>query len=425
MPKYLKELISVFSILIIVGVENAYREPLYKYSIKVTLKMQKWESQGWTNFYLFISFFGYEIGLGIVFILAYVFSQRRTFIKLLLAFFVSQSIIAFFKAFYHSPRPYFTEPEIHALDCATGYGNPSGHAVIVPSIYGTFWLLMFFDITKDDDPLNANFLDCCSKVVQLIIIWSLFILLVLLIIFTFIARIYLGAHSLNQVVYGLTIGLWAMYTFGVVTPPYIDRHMTLIVEYKRQFVITKGNSSLFFIFIVLQALNIALYLKFQNSQRFYPKSWKAQIHAKCSNVNENVIPLQESFKATVLTSLYVFLYLSQLLSAILFPNVFRCWHYNVGFIRWIGRLLVTIIILAPFFVPYEIVKNGEFIMQIMVGIVMVSLLVGFFGIVLVDWICLALGFVNILPILANNNIKNPAIPPEKHPAKTVPKIVIY
>ena len=47
------------------------------------------------------------------------------------------------KIFYHNPRPYFTNDDIIAYDCAGDFGNPSGH-----SMESAFFLLAALDINK-------------------------------------------------------------------------------------------------------------------------------------------------------------------------------------------------------------------------------------------------------------------------------------
>jgi len=85
------------------------------------------------------------------------------------------------------PRPFWTNSKIKNIGfyCPLEYGNPSGHSWF-STILGFGFILDFYGVGKNYTNLLAA---------------------MLLIILVPISRIYLGAHSLNQVFYGLFMGL--------------------------------------------------------------------------------------------------------------------------------------------------------------------------------------------------------------------------
>jgi len=94
-----------------------------------------------------------------------------------------------FKLIYKNPRPYFHENWVKVYDCETGFGNPSGHSIVAVSFYLTIAKIIQKKIYF---PKKAKFYFNLATV--------LFILSITL------SRLALGAHSLNQILFGSFIG---------------------------------------------------------------------------------------------------------------------------------------------------------------------------------------------------------------------------
>lgn len=99
-------------------------------------------------------------------------------------------VIAFFKQAYQQSRPIWSSTLIHKWEwfCPKDFGNPSGHSFALFPLY---------------EPLIAKYIGFENFKSG----W------ILLIIFGFLvpfSRTYLGVHSVNQVMFGLTLGLGAI-----------------------------------------------------------------------------------------------------------------------------------------------------------------------------------------------------------------------
>jgi len=94
-----------------------------------------------------------------------------------------------FKLIYKNPRPFFHEEWVKVYDCETGYGNPSGHSIVVVSTYLTFWKI--FKLKYHINPKLRKYL---------------FALLCTFIFSVLFSRLALGVHSLNQIFLGSFIG---------------------------------------------------------------------------------------------------------------------------------------------------------------------------------------------------------------------------
>jgi membrane-associated phospholipid phosphatase len=91
------------------------------------------------------------------------------------------------KAYYADPRPFWTNKYVKSIGpfCPVEFGNPSGHSWFA-SIFG-------FGIVIDYWGIGHKYIN----------IW----ISIIIVILVPISRMYLGAHSLNQVFQGLAIGL--------------------------------------------------------------------------------------------------------------------------------------------------------------------------------------------------------------------------
>jgi hypothetical protein len=111
-------------------------------------------------------------------------------------------ITGLLKFLYQNPRPYWINPKITIIGCEMGYGNPSGHSMSSMAFYLTLWHLIF----------DCSYLKKSIRIkYSALSVTALFILLIAL------SRLYLGAHSINQVIFGGSIGfLIYFFTFYVI-----------------------------------------------------------------------------------------------------------------------------------------------------------------------------------------------------------------
>jgi membrane-associated phospholipid phosphatase len=102
------------------------------------------------------------------------------------------SIMASTKMFYAEARPYFITSDIEPLgECTAGFGNPSGH-----SMFSVMWaFLLHLHIFE-------GFITSVFAHVSLYFITTPFAFLVAF------SRLYVGVHSLNQIVYGSLLGFY-------------------------------------------------------------------------------------------------------------------------------------------------------------------------------------------------------------------------
>ena len=108
------------------------------------------------------------------------------------------------KSAYAEPRPYWVSDEIVAANCSASFGNPSGHMLNSSFFWVSLYLHLFHDIGPQSQRWASqfwrkNFIRHIMAVVGCAFLGLLAT-----------SRVYLGAHTLNEVLFGTIVGsTWA------------------------------------------------------------------------------------------------------------------------------------------------------------------------------------------------------------------------
>lgn len=121
------------------------------------------------------------------------------------------------KLSYANPRPYWVSSDIIAYKCSNQFGNPSGHSMTTMAMALTLWL--------DYKETSNGSYGATRKAILL----ALAILFPISIGFS---RLILGVHSLDQICYGLLLGVWIAMSMQYCVRPYLDTHITVLIKAK-------------------------------------------------------------------------------------------------------------------------------------------------------------------------------------------------
>ena len=196
-----KRKIIFIVIFFIVGftVEFFYRKPLFDNSVSIAKSVQESFAPSKTFFkywaYLGIAEFFLAIILFLFFPISYCFTF---FLNLIITF----HLCNFAKLVYSEGRPFLLDEAVY-VTCESGYGNPSGH-----SFQFTSNLLALVQMFIDLFELNKKY---C------IIIYAVSAILILSIN---LSRIVLGVHSINQVIFGDTLGFTVYFVICQIIKPH-------------------------------------------------------------------------------------------------------------------------------------------------------------------------------------------------------------
>ena len=162
-------------------------------------------------------------------VVAFLFGSRERYIYYVSVYMFDKLYIGYLKLAYHEPRPYMAEGNIHPLSCSKAFGTPSGHS----SASVTFAIVLFLDVMHGQNPLVEKRFDDKGKFVidqssiaaafnksnwmkkslpYAFFGWVSWLMLAVLCLgwATCIpfSRWILGVHGLDQIIFGIQLGLW-------------------------------------------------------------------------------------------------------------------------------------------------------------------------------------------------------------------------
>ncbi|KAM3132407.1 hypothetical protein pb186bvf_015507 [Paramecium bursaria] len=197
-----------------------YDQWLWNISINTTIYLQKHQFDGEILFFRIIS---YMLFVMPVFAVAgFLFVDQK--MEILLYGFVviiTSNINSSLKLIYHQARPFMVTDEIQALECNGEFGKPSGHAMISSCLVFLLPAILYPGIyrvqaSNTNYPLTVRILTLAT--------------MSLVVILTGISRVFLGVHSIGQILLG-----WAYTAYIIVIYiNYIHQPTKLFLSYSLQ-----------------------------------------------------------------------------------------------------------------------------------------------------------------------------------------------
>ena len=233
--KYKKNVLIIILIFFFCISEIFYRNILYEYSFVITKTIQENLSGPILEVFKIITNIGgkYLIGLIVAFVFFFYSIIESTIF--ILGLMVCIQFNYLIKTWYGNLRPFMEDITLFQGECEAGYGNPSSHSMI-----NTFLYLTLFSYLK-----NTNYLK--KRIINQTILLFIFIIWIIAICSS---RFILGVHSVNQVIYGMCLGLSIFLLFIVV----FKLHQMPITYFKKFFRKCSYISTILFIIIILISL---------------------------------------------------------------------------------------------------------------------------------------------------------------------------
>lgn len=181
---------------VVIGTEFSYRNPLFEESITIEEDIQSGYDKDdfFFEYWKLISELGTAKVTLTIFVCVFFFCPLNFSTVILQVISYASYTTNVLKMIYKSHRPYWHSDKI-IPPCNSGYGNPSGHSMTSVSFYLTLSHLLtnyqYFEVSK------------YGNVVKVIV----FVVLMCIAFLVMFSRIVLGAHSINQVIYGGLMGL--------------------------------------------------------------------------------------------------------------------------------------------------------------------------------------------------------------------------
>lgn len=387
---FAKIFIVIIYFALIICIEQVYREDLFDESIDAQEDIRKDHNKNsaFYKFWKFISNFGVAAITFPIFAIILVFFPISSSFLTLQALIYSIYFTNLLKIIYRNGRPYW-ESEILDVVCNSGYGNPSGHSVTST----TYYLTLPHIVTNFDYFRKTTI----GKILRIVI----FILFCILGALVMISRIMLGAHSINQVIFGFTIGL-GIYFILI----YILSYHTYDPNVFINFITSASVIIVYMIFhFVLLSLLIIIYFALDDDENLKNKTNRNIFNGERCKIKKDYLMLKHDgfFQALAITSI-----IGAHLGIILLVCFLKKYNYVInGYItefnkssvkRWLIRLPILIFsgifLILNFTIPGSSSLSIIFIFKSALSFFLTTLGIYFVGI-----------FISIHCNLANESIQ--------------------
>lgn len=212
------QILSLCCLTALIATNRLYRQQLFDITLSFVPILQKSAGETQINFWTIYTDVAYAlvnyVPIGIFYL---IYGQRERSFYYLLAWAGNGYLLNLTKLSYHAARPFWVSQEIQALDCTGQFGNPSGHSMV------TFGrpLLLWLDYQQ-----NCNNGVFSYKLMKTII----FVISIAFGLSVGYSRLFLGVHSLDQVVFGYALGAWYSFTMHFCMRPYLMQHLTRLLH---------------------------------------------------------------------------------------------------------------------------------------------------------------------------------------------------
>jgi len=341
-----KRILLILSLLLLyafcIGIERLYRNTLFNISVNLIDSNSKNRTSGLNKFFSFITTFGSAALILPIFGIVFNWFTLATSFTFIQNYALAAFINNIFKLLYNNPRPYWVLNQTEPIYCDGGYGNPSGHAYSSSAVYLALWHIT----VNNEFFIRRKWLK-----------WIYFILMLGFIFSILYSRFYFGVHSINQLLYGTSLGT-TQYVFLFIV---MKQHELKYEKFFEIFTTLWKNIIYWSFYFALFLILIFVYF-FKETDQTYLNYLKSA----CPKMNEYKMLKYDG----MVNALYIFiLYGAHLGISFLYLLIKRKYEdkntleyiFNFsssGFIKSILRLLVLALIVTPTLLPLIFIPDN-------------------------------------------------------------------
>ena len=348
-PK-LRIIISILIFILLICSNSLYSSQTYKNSFQIIKDLQSSTPKSQIAIFLYISTKGLWLVEYITFAVFFLFLNRFKIFLLVHIFALRSGLATLLKNYYVEGRPFWDDKGIIGHGFQLGFGNPSGHVMIIMAFMLSLIFIPFnksleYDIVKGYPIINmiesktnnhTNKLGIC----RIIINCALLILTML----NCYGRVVLGSHSIDQVLFGVLICLYIFIMCVYYFKDIIFAHFKKLLwgNYSKECGL---GIAIYFILLIMQCIQLYLLYddysltsqQIQNIQTYFPKS----------SVNPKA-PLHSSYREffSVPMGMYLGIWFSK--KCLKVPNVI--WEEKGGLDIYFKRGIIIILLAIPSFI---------------------------------------------------------------------------
>eukprot|EP00347_Sterkiella_histriomuscorum_P008440 403345086 len=275
----LVHLCYIFLFVIFWSSNYIYKESMYDYSIELIIEIAKTRDDFQTWFFTILA----NLGSGQLYqwIMLLVVSWYGPVYGLYINMFftICNYMLTITKLMIHDPRPYMTDERIDVVSCSHEYGSPSGHAVLAAT-YSTFLFLMYNHSQKQTHLTMSQRLRDWKYILGVICIVSYPLIMAY-------DRLFMGVHTIDQIIFGLQLGYWLAFYFHFCYKKAIQVHVHRLLAsdpwLSNRFMIGKYalNVTVFFFVFAMGSQILAFSYTYYTFKT--PQEWIDRLASKCSS----------------------------------------------------------------------------------------------------------------------------------------------
>jgi membrane-associated phospholipid phosphatase len=321
--------------------EFFYRPPLFNNSISIAQKVQKkfGFSIGFLQYYTQIPKHEYAFILFVLYF--FPISYSYTFFAELM---LGQHICNIFKLSFGNGRPYLIDNlDARTINeaCSSGYGNPSGHSFRATSTF-------------------LAFSQCIIDIWELGYLSSTFIyiLAAILIFLINFSRVILGVHSIDQTIFGDTLGFCLFFIiFHIIKP-----HKREPKKFFENFLTLKYHVFNLIAFVVIFTYSLVLSIVFNREGEDEFEMMKENLKDLCPKAKDNTILTRDC----IYKSLYFTAYFGMVLGITILTKIVKKRYYsrydalNVYYkdtnIKWYFTYIIKLFTLGICYLPFRTIE---------------------------------------------------------------------
>jgi len=348
----------LIAVLLIIFVDNMWSNDLYIKSLFAIKAIQTHSTKALNYFFIAIAYTGTLPVFLVVMTLIYNYDDRSNWFFINLSAFVSYSATSILKLGYKAPRPYYIDEGINALQCESGYAKPSGHALESSQFLLNLWFMYMYHYSK-------------AKLARILTLFFA-VLFIALIMFD---RLYLGVHSLDQVIMGAYLGTLISISFNMLFYDVIKRAYKMIANREEGY--RKYAIPGIIVMLGVHAFNIVIFIlnKNNNMGKAYEDTWTQNMVTKCPNSISTDL-YRVPFIHLSNTLVFITMFIAMLYSSRKFPESIEAWHYESGKGKRIARLLLMLVVMFICYSPAIFYHPQNVILKAGLCCVVPSLLMG-------------------------------------------------
>ena len=407
----LKIILSIIIFICLLLLDEILRPPLFALSLSAIKTSEERSTNLRINTMKFVSDYVVNIPVVILIIPTLLVISRLKGLFVLTGSIFLTTLGGILKNLYECPRPFWVDAEVKPLDYSISFGNPSGHSQLI----GMSSLLIIFVLILPNEDMNIGVKmdrDRDRPHSQIVYnnnnIWlgikglgsGVLLCLIPLVMYS---RVYLAAHSIDQVLFGVLTAIFTIFILFYLLRETLISHFSIILQIpvsiksihtyfqlsnsKYIYEILKGI--LFYTFLTFLGIFEYIYL---DTDYVIPTEY-LEILRKYHHITNLQAPIKSGVVKTSLSGLGIGIYIGLYIATQIFKVDLSKWAIKTSLWNYFLRLIVIVFVMLPAALIALLFPTNTYFLKVYFRYFLCFLIggVGLFG--FTDYLCLKLKII--------------------------------